>query len=150
MKGKRQEKILEIIKDQIIFTQEDLQNALNRLGFKATQSTVSRDIKELRLHKSHDEFGNYRYQSPVQKETGMGDMSRFRELFSGNVISIDYAMNDIVIKCYNGMAQSVCVAIDALYENTMLGSVAGDDTILIIVRSEEEARLFAAELNKML
>lgn len=150
MKGKRQEKILEIIKDNIIFTQDDLQNILNSLGFKVTQSTVSRDIKELRLVKGHDQNGNYRYISSDNRVNDHQPLSHYREIFSRSVVSVDNALNDIVIKCYNGMASSVCVAIDAMYSGRMLGSIAGEDTIFIITRSTNDAVALSEEFKKMM
>lgn len=150
MKDKRQEKILEIIQNNIIFTQDDLQNALNRLGFKVTQSTVSRDIKELRLVKGHDSEGNYRY---VSSDTGgleQQPISHYREIFSRYAISIEYALNDVVVKCYSGMASSVCVAIDAMFKGMMLGTLAGDDTVFIVTHSIEEATKLATELKKIM
>ncbi len=150
MKGKRQEKILEIIKDNIIFTQDDLQNILNSLGFKVTQSTVSRDIKELRLVKGHDQNGNYRYISSDTRVNDHQPLSHYREIFSRSVVSVDNALNDIVIKCYNGMASSVCVAIDAMFSGRMLGSIAGEDTIFIITRSTNDAVALSEEFKKMM
>ena len=150
MKGKRQEKILEIIKDNIIFTQDDLQNILNSLGFKVTQSTVSRDIKELRLVKGHDQNGNYRYISSDNRVNDHQPLSHYREIFSRSVVSVDNALNDIVIKCYNGMASSVCVAIDAMFSGRMLGSIAGEDTIFIITRSTNDAVALSEEFKKMM
>ena len=150
MKGKRQERILEIIKENIIFTQDDLQNILNSLGFKVTQSTVSRDIKELRLVKGHDQNGNYRYISSDARINEYQPLTHYRNIFSRSVVSVDNALNDIVVKCYNGMASSVCVAIDAMYGSRMLGSIAGDDTIFIVTRSTNDAISLAEEFKKMM
>lgn len=149
MKSKRQEALLEIIEKKIILTQEELQSELNAMGFNVTQSTVSRDIKELRLIKAHDSAGNYRY--IVSDRAGeQQPLSHYSEIISNSIRAIEYAVNDIVIKCYNGMAQSVCVAIDLLFGDRMLGSVAGDDTILIITHSEEEAVALTREIRKMI
>ena len=150
MKDKRQEKILEIIQNNIIFTQDDLQNALNNLGFKVTQSTVSRDIKELRLVKGHDSEGNYRYVSSDIGGSEQQPISHYREIFSRYAISIEYALNDVVVKCYSGMASSVCVAIDAMFKGMMLGTLAGDDTVFIVTHSIEEATKLATELKKIM
>lgn len=149
MKGKRQEKILEIIENDIILTQDDLQNALNKLGFKVTQSTVSRDIKELRLVKAHDANGNYKY---VSSEKGGSERpaAHYNEIFSRYTISVDYALNNVVIKCYNGMASSVCVAADSMFKSLMLGSIAGDDTIFIVTKGTDEAQKLCSELKKMM
>ncbi len=150
MKRKRQQKILELIADNIVLTQDDLQNLLLDSGFKVTQSTVSRDIKELRLIKGHDAAGNYRYVSNHNKNADKQAYSHYREIFSRYAITIDYSLNDIVIKCISGMASSVCVAIDAMYNDMMLGTIAGDDTIFIVTHSEAEALQLTKELKKMM
>lgn len=147
MKENRLEKILQIISEQVVLTQDDLQAALEREGFHVTQSTISRDIKRLRLVKGHDSQGNYRYISATRAGDSARDLSQYKDLFSKSVLDVQYALNDIVVKCYNGMASSVCVAIDALFSGRMLGTIAGDDTILIIAASEDDARRLASELK---
>ncbi len=150
MKRKRQQKILEIIANNIVLTQDDLQNLLLAEGFEVTQSTVSRDIKELRLIKGHDNVGNYRYVSSDLRDTNKQAFTHYREIFSRYTTSVDFALNDIVIKCVAGMASSVCVAIDAMYNDMMLGTIAGDDTVFIVTRSETQALQLTNELKKML
>jgi transcriptional regulator of arginine metabolism len=150
MKRKRQQKILEIIANNIVLTQDDLQNLLLAEGFEVTQSTVSRDIKELRLIKGHDASGNYRYVSSELRDTNKQAFSHYREIFSRYTTSVDYALNDIVVKCVSGMASSVCVALDAMYNDMMLGTIAGDDTIFIVTRSESQANALTIELKKMM
>ena len=140
MKGNRQDEILKIIEQEIILTQDDLQNALNRLGYKVTQSTVSRDIKQLRLIKGHDKDGNYRYMNSLSKGGNEQSLSHYYDIITRSATGVDYALNNIVVKCYNGMAQSVCVALDTIFKNDMIGSIAGDDTVLIIARSENDAQ----------
>ena len=147
MKKNRQEKILQIINERIILTQDDLQDALKQEGFDVTQSTISRDIKRLRLIKGHDAKGNYRYISAGKASDSAREVSQYREMFSKSVISVECALNDIVIKCYNGMASSACVAVDAVFGDRMLGTIAGDDTIFIIARSAEDASALANELK---
>lgn len=149
MKNKRQRKILELISEKIIITQEELQCALVNAGFKVTQSTVSRDIKELRLVKGHDNQGNYRYISNENAASGEQPYNHYRELVVKSVKNVDYAMNNVVIKCYTGMASSVCVAIDTLFVNKMLGTLAGDDTIFIVTRSELESKQLTDEIKKL-
>lgn len=149
MKTKRQEKILKLIREKIFLTQEDLQNELNSLGYNVTQSTVSRDIKELRIIKGHDSMGNYRYIEATDRSVSQ-NRQHYVDLFEKSVKSIDYALNNVVIKCYNGMASSACVALDELYGNMMLGSLAGDDTIIIVTRSEENSETLVSELKKLL
>jgi transcriptional regulator of arginine metabolism len=152
MKNKRQEEILRLIRDHVIVTQDDLQNALCKLGYQVTQSTVSRDIKELRIVKAQDAAGQYRYISAYHPDNDPKQVhsERFVDVFKRAVIQIDYAMNDVVVKCYAGMASSACVAIDHLFGEMIVGSLAGDDTILAITRSEAEAVALAAKLKKLL
>lgn len=147
MKTKRQEKILELIAERIFLTQEDLQKALTEAGFEATQSTISRDIKELRIVKGHDRDGNYRY--VCGREVSRTD-NHYRELFVRSVKSVAYALNNVVIKCYNGMASSACVAVDELFGEMMLGSLAGDDTIIIVTYNEQGSEKLSAELENLL
>ncbi len=151
MKNKRQDTLLKMIRENIISTQEDLMNSLIALGYKVTQSTISRDIKELRIVKALDSEGNYRYISAFDGASNETDNAgKYADIFVNSVVSIRYSMNDIVIKCYPGMASSACVAIDSLYGDTILGSLAGDDTVFIITDGEESAANLANELNKML
>lgn len=149
MKNKRQQKILDLITENIIVTQDELQNALTSSGYKVTQSTVSRDIKELRLVKGHDSDGNYRYISNENSSGSEQPYNHYRELIVKSVKNVDFAMNNVVIKCYTGMASSVCVAIDTLFVNRMLGSLAGDDTIFIVTKSENESKLLTEEIKKL-
>ena len=151
MKNKRQDTLLKMIRENIISTQEDLMNSLLSLGYKVTQSTISRDIKELRIVKALDSEGNYRYTCAFDNGATENDnLGKYADIFSSSVISINHSMNDIVIKCYPGMASGACVAVDSLYGNMILGSLAGDDTIFIITNGEESATELAKELNKML
>lgn len=149
MKNQRQNEILSIISNKIVFRQEDLQNELLDLGYNVTQSTVSRDIKELRLIKGHDADGNYRYIYNAQK-TKERDLAHFHDLFKKSVKSVDYALNNIVIKTYPGMASTACVALDEMYGDMMLGSLAGDDTIIIVTRSEMHSKILVDKINNNL
>lgn len=151
LKSNRQQKILELIKEKIIITQEDLQNELEALGFKITQSTVSRDIKELRIVKGHDSAGNYRYISGDGGfEGNQTSLDHYRELFSKSAKSVNYALNNVVVKCYTGMASSACVALDNAFGDYMLGSLAGEDTIIVVTAGEELSKILTQELNKLL
>ena len=149
MKTERQRKILEIIRDNICVTQEELQRALVGMGFNVTQSTVSRDIHELKLVKGRDKDGNYRYiyHRPENQER---DRDYYKETFAGAVKSVSYALNNVVIKCHNGMASGTCVAVDAMFGDMMLGSLAGDDTIIIVTGSEDESRRLVASLEDLM
>ena len=148
MKKNRQEKIIELINSRVIDTQEDLQKALNDLGFSVTQATVSRDIKELRIVKALDLNGVYRYtvNQAVVKKTAI----KYNEIFSNSVIQVQNAMNDVVIKCHPGMAQGACTALDSMFGNLMLGTLAGDDTILAITHSTEEAQMLVSRIRELL
>ena len=149
MKSKRQQALIELIKTQICPTQEDLQNGLLKAGFNVTQSTVSRDIKELELIKGRDANGNYRYlQSSVSMHSR--NTEHYREMFAKSVISVDYSLNIVVVKCYTGMASSACVALDAMLGDKMLGSLAGEDTIITITRGEAESKELTEILKNLL
>ncbi len=150
MKSKRHEEILKLIDEEIIITQEELQSELIRRGFKVTQSTVSRDIKELRLVKGHDSNGNYRYVSNSVPVADKRSEAHYRDIIARSAISVDFALNNVVIKCFNGMASSVCVAVDELYSDRMLGSLAGDDTIIIVTRSIEESAMLVGEIKNIM
>ena len=143
MKNKRQKKILEIISEKDVETQEELQLLLAEEGFTAAQPTVSRDIQELRLVKAVNDDGKYRY-----IQSGNTD-ARFSNLLLQTIISVDYAMNMVVIKCHTGMAQAACAMIDSMDYPQVLGTIAGDDTIFILLRNEENARQFMQKLKKM-
>ena len=148
MKNTRHEKILEIIKSRPIFTQDDLQNALNKFGFKVTQSTVSRDIRELKLVKGHDSNGNYCYVAPKQSQD-VG-MSGYKQIILNAVEDIGYSLNNVVIKCRGGMAQSVCVAIDGAFSDMMIGTIAGDDTVLAITMNENDSVSLVQKIRELL
>jgi len=147
MKGKRHSKIMEIIESHDIETQEELIDQLRRAGFEVTQATVSRDIRELKLAKVMSEHGNYKYVLPKP-----GDQEKqqiYSKALIGSIKSVECAMNDIVIKTYPGMANAVAAGIDALHEHDILGSVAGDDTIIIIVHSTEAAQILCKRIRKL-
>ena len=151
MKNKRQDALLRLIRDNVIATQEDLMNSLISLGYSVTQSTISRDIKELRIVKALDSAGNYRYISAFDSTSQVAEKSdKFIDIFAKSVISIRYSMNDVVIKCYPGMASGACVAVDNIYKDMIIGSPAGDDTIFIITESEPMAAALADKLQKLL
>ncbi len=147
MKKTRQKQILEIIKNKIVLTQEELQNELLVLGFEVTQSTVSRDIKELRLFKSHDINGNYRY---VVNNAHSNEDNHQRDIFAKSVISVDYALNNVVIKCRGGLASGACVALDEMFHEYMLGSLAGDDTIIVVTHSVDDSKTLVEQINNIL
>lgn len=133
MKNRRQQVILEIISMQPVSTQEELIMLLEQRDIKTTQATLSRDIQQLSLVKQRDELGIARYTLPVSAV-------KEKTLFQEAVLSVDYAMNTIVLKCRAGMAQGTCAAIDSVNHEGVVGTIAGDDTIFILVRSEADAK----------
>lgn len=149
MKKRRQAKILDIIKNFNIETQEELQERLRESGFEVTQATISRDIKELRLVKELSDNGRYIYSSG-KKSTNDSVSARAEGIFVDSVISVDYALNTVCIKCFSGMAGAACAAIDSMHWSDVLGTIAGDDTIFVLCRSENAARNFTLNLEKSL
>ncbi len=148
MKKRRQAKILELIANNEIETQEELQDYLLKYGFEVTQATISRDIKELRLVKDLSSKGRYIYSTGKKRKNNVA--YRAGGIFNESIISIDYALNTIVIKCFAGMANAACAAIDSMEHDEVLGTIAGDDTIFMLCRSEETAAEFTAKLREML
>lgn len=149
MKAGRQKKILELIEEKSIETQEQLLNELHACGYKSTQATVSRDIKELRIVKTLDGLGGYRYTAPRQGEMNHFD-SRFRVIFRECVTTIDCAQNLVVIKTMPGLGAAAGANIDALQMPTVVGTLSGDDTTLVIMRDSVSAMDFCEEIHRML
>lgn len=148
MKIRRHAKILEIINNNAIETQEELQAHLRQAGYDVTQATVSRDIKELRLSKTPDRSGGYRY---ITAKSGQEHISsKFHSIFSGAVVRVQYAQNIVVVNCLPGMAQGACAAMDSLHWNQVVGTLAGDDTFLCIATDERAAEDLTIELKKMM
>lgn len=148
MKNRRHTKILELIREHDIETQDELLRHLREAGFDVTQATVSRDIKELRLVKTLSGSGRYKYSTGSEGGTDMS--SKFHSLFTDSAVSVDCAMNMLVIKCMNGMAQAVCAAMDAMYWKDFVGTLAGEDTIMVVCRTEAAAREARDRLKKLL
>ncbi len=143
MKSNRHTKIVELINKYPITTQDELLEYLKSEGFDVTQSTVSRDIKKLRLSKSLDPNGKYRYQAPSSNQ--ITSKNGFLSLIDSSVISVEYAMNMVVVKTYAGMAQAVCAAFDSMDYDYVVGTIAGDDTIFIVCKNEESAKAYTKE-----
>lgn len=143
MKNQRQEVILEIITENSVGTQEDLIRLLGERGIKTTQATLSRDIQQLSLVKQRDEKGNFKYALPVAA-------AEEKSVFEEAVVSVDYAMNTVVVKCKAGMAQGTCAAIDSVEHTGIVGTIAGDDTIFILVRSESDAKKLSQQFKSEL
>ena len=148
MKTGRQRKILELISEHNIETQEELLGLLRAGGFDVTQATVSRDIKELRLVKALDPGGKYRYVSSQPEKPDIS--SRFFSLFNDAVSSVDNGQNIVCVKCYSGMAQAVCAAMDSVHLDGVIGTLAGEDTIFILCRSETCAITLTGELKSLI
>ena len=146
MKNLRQAAILKIISENIVETQDDLLAKLRESGFEVTQATVSRDIKKLGLVKTSDD-GKYRYCAP--KSASSPD-SKFKNILSEAVVSAENAENMVVVKTYSGMANAAAAAIDALASNHILGSIAGDDTILIVTKTDADAENFTLLLREVI
>lgn len=147
MKKNRHEAILSLIAQQDIGTQEELMQKLNDLGYKVTQATVSRDIKYLKLIKTPVSSGQYKY-SYVNNESE--DFSgKYYSILSHSVTSVDYAGNMAVVKCYAGMANAACAAMDNLEIENIVGTLAGDDTIFVLCRDEKSAGEFKDYIEKI-
>lgn len=148
MKSYRQAVLLEIIQEHDIDTQEELLEKLRERNFNVTQATISRDINELKLIKVPIENGKYKYVPKQQDE--LDTQSNFRNLFRTAVRSIDFAQNMIVLKTTSGMAQGVCVALDSIEMDGILGTIAGDDTIFVVTSSNSKSASLASELKKIM
>lgn len=139
LRSVRFEAIRRLISEEKISTQQDLMVRLQDCGFSVTQGTVSRDIRDLHLSKVSIPEGGYRYVMNDQNTPS----GKFRDLFRSQVIRVDHVLNQVVVKCYSGMANAVCAAMDGMELRGVLGTIAGDDTILIVADSQESAEKLA-------
>ena len=149
MKTKRQAKIVEIISNTNVETQEQLLKALEEEGFTSTQATISRDIKELRIVKELTSLGTYRY-SVSEKDAPPALTDRLNTIFRECVTSIDYAENIIVIHTLPGLASAAGSALDAMKINVVLGTLTGDDTVMIVMRDSNAAAAFCGEIKSVI
>lgn len=149
MKSQRQAKIMEIISTQNVETQEQLLAALQKEGFRGTQATISRDIKELRIVKELTNLGTYRYTTSSDEMSG-SFTSRLNTIFRECVISYDYAQNIIVVRTLPGLASAAGSAIDAMNISPIVGTLAGDDTVMIVMRDNNAAAAFCGELKNLI
>jgi len=149
LKTKRQNVILSIIEKNDIETQEELIESLRKEGFNVTQATVSRDIRELKLTKINSENGKYKYVLPRVPKENAGHRL-YNTTISGSVISVEYALNIVVVKTYPGMAQAVAAGIDSNNIDGVMGCVAGDDTIIVAVKTAEGAKNAARDIRKLI
>lgn len=148
MKGQRQAKIMEIISNRNIETQEQLQAELQKEGFRCTQATISRDIKEMRIVKELTSLGTYRYTTSGNEISGTFS-SRLNTIFRECVIGYDYAQNIIVIRTMPGLAAAAGSAIDAMNLSTVVGTLAGDDTVMVVMRDNNSAAAFCGEIKNL-
>ena len=147
MKNKRQEKIIEIITERAIGTQEDLAAALKAAGFDVTQATVSRDIKQLGLIKTAAADSKGRYVLNRAGSVALGD--KYTRVLQDGVVSMDLAMNILVIKTVSGMAMAVAAALDAMSIGSIVGTIAGDDTIMCAIRTPKDAEDVLLKLKEI-
>ena len=149
MKNDRQAMILEIIAQENIETQEQLLTRLQARGFRCTQATISRDIKQLHLMKEPMGQGVYKYAVSGNRTT-LNVAAKMRTIFRECIVSIDYAQNIVVVKTMPGLANGACSALDNMDMNDIVGSLAGDDTALLVMRNTEAAELLCQEIKDML
>ena len=148
MKKDRHGKIIELIERYDIETQEELADRLRQEGYQVTQATVSRDIRALKLSKISNGKGHQKYIAFHQDEAHMGD--RYIRVLKEGYVSMDLAQNLLVMKTVSGMAMAVAAAIDALKLEEIVGCIAGDNTIMIATRSQEEAHAAMVKISKMI
>ena len=149
MKNDRQTAVLQIIEETAVETQEQLMQLLAVRGFACTQATVSRDIKQLRLVKELAPSGSYRYVAADRQE-GKSSAGRLRNIFKEGVVSVEAAQNLVVVKTMPGLASAACSALDGMEIAGMVGSLAGDDTGMLIMRDSASAEAFCSEAHKLL
>lgn len=148
MKKERQEKIREIVENYKINTQDDLIQKLKESGFSATQATMSRDIRDLKLTKISDGVHGYYYVFP--NTMSVSDINKLNASLTHLITSVNCAMNIIVIRTHSGMAQAVATGIDNIKSDDILGCVAGDDTIFIVTVSPEVAQSIGVRIKVMM
>ena len=149
MKSQRQAKIVEIISNRNIETQEQLLVELQSAGFYSTQATISRDIKELRIVKELTSFGTYRYATATHGIESTFS-SKLNTIFRECITSFDYAQNILVIHTLPGLASAAASAIDAMKMSVVLGTLAGDDTVFVVMRDSNSAAAFCGEIRNLL
>ena len=147
MKYKRQKKILELIAEYDIETQDDLIERLRESGYDVTQATVSRDIRELKLVKTAMPDRRYRYE--VAQYEGIEISTKYRNIIKETVIKVDYVGNTVVLRTYTGMAQAAAAAVVGMGWDEIVGTLAGDDTIFILMRDTAAAIGFAEKVSQI-
>ena len=149
MKSQRQAKIVEIIANRDVQTQEQLLEQLNQAGFASTQATISRDIKQLRIVKELTSLGTYHY-TTASREVANTFSTRLNTIFRECVTSFDYAQNIIIIKTMPGLASAAASAVDAMNMSVVVGTLAGDDTVFLVMRDNNAAAAFCGEIKNLL
>ena len=148
MKNDRQEQILAIIAEESIETEEQLINRLQEKGIPSTQATISRDIKQLHLVKEPYGGGRYRYAVSAQK-TKLNFADRLQIILRESIVDVDYAQSIVVLKTLPGLANAAASAFDGMDMPSKVGTLAGDDTVMIIMRSNESAKELCREISTM-
>ncbi len=143
-KKRRHSAIIEIIAEHEVETQGELSRLLKERGINATQATLSRDINELHITKCESETGSNRYFSGISNEP-----IEASDIFSQSVISVDYAMNTVVLKCHAGLADAACKVIDERNLEPVVGTIAGDDTVFILTKTENHAKALCVRLKQL-
>lgn len=147
MKNARQRKILEIIEAYEIETQEDLASRLCEAGFNVTQATVSRDIRTMHLYKKSTGNGKQRYAIDLDNDHNLDE--KFNRVLKDGFVSIDMAQNILVIKTVSGMAMAVAAAVDAMDFDEIVGTIAGDDTIMMAIRTVEDTKAVMEKIKEL-
>ena len=148
MKEKRHAKIIEIITENTIETQDELIEKLRESGFRVTQATVSRDIRDLKLVKISTEDHSYKY--ALSHREDMHVSGKYRNIIRETVTRVDYANNIVVLRTYPGMAQAAAAAVDGMGWNEIVGSLAGDDSIFVLMRDNDTALQFVSKFRKFI
>ena len=144
-KKRRQTAIIEIITENEVETQGELSRLLSERGINATQATISRDINELHITKCESESGVNRYFSGISTVP-----VEFSDIFAQSVLSVDYAMNAVVLKCHAGLADAACKVVDDRQLESVIGTIAGDDTVFILTKTENHAKALCVRLKQMM
>lgn len=147
MKYQRHSRIIQIISENAIETQDQLIDRLADYGMEVTQATISRDIRELKLVKVSTENGGYRYAMTPKEDAGSA--YKYRTILLQSVVRAEAACNLVVVKTFPGMAQACAAAVDGMAWTEIVGTLAGDDTVVLIMRSEEQALAFAQKFQSL-
>ena len=147
MKYRRHNKIIEIINEHDIDTQDELIAKLREAGFEVTQATISRDIRDLKLVKISTE--NHKYKYALSPQDDIIGSSKYKNILKETIISVDYANNMVVLRTYAGMAQAAAAATDGMGWDEIVGTIAGDDTIFVLMRDKEAAVEFVQKVRQL-